>query len=243
MKLAFADAYRYIADEPLPAGYLDEDYLASRRAQVDLARAGDPGPGLLPRGGTVYLSVVDRDRMACSFIQSLYIRFGSRVVAPGTGVMLQNRGGCFTLEAGHPNRLAPGRRPFHTIIPGMLLDAAGLVGPFGLMGGHVQPQGHLQLITNLRQRGLGPQAALDAPALAARPGRRTAGCCAWSRGCGTSPTSSSAAAIASGATPTPSATAAARRSCCAATSWWAAPSRARTASQPATDARAGSRRG
>ena len=163
MKLAFADAYRYIADEPLPAGYLDEEYLASRRALVDLARAGDPGPGLLPRGGTVYLSVVDRDRVACSFIQSLYIRFGSRVVAPGTGVMLQNRGGCFTLAAGHPNRLAPGRRPFHTIIPGMLLDAAGLVGPFGLMGGHVQPQGHLQLITNLRLRGLGPQAALDAP--------------------------------------------------------------------------------
>ncbi len=102
MKLAFADAYRYIADEPLPAGYLEESYLASRRAQIDLARAGDPGPGDLPRGGTVYLTVVDRDRMACSFIQSIYIGFGSRVVAPGTGVMLQNRGGCFTLEAGPP---------------------------------------------------------------------------------------------------------------------------------------------
>ena len=163
MKLAFADAYRYIADAPLPTGYLDEAYLASRRAQIDLAKAGDPGPGALPHGGTVYLTVVDRDRMACSFIQSLYIGFGSRVVAPGTGVMLQNRGGCFTLEAGHPNRLAPSRRPFHTIIPGMLLDAGGLVGPFGLMGGHVQPQGHLQLLTNLRYRGLGPQAALDAP--------------------------------------------------------------------------------
>jgi gamma-glutamyltranspeptidase / glutathione hydrolase len=165
MKLAFADAYRYIADEPLPEGYLDESYLASRRALIDLARAGDPGPGDLPRGGTVYLTVVDRDRMACSFIQSIYIGFGSRVVAPGTGVLLQNRGACFTLEAGHPNRLAPSKRPFHTIIPGMLLDAAGeeLIGPFGLMGGHVQPQGHLQLLTNLRYRGLGPQAALDAP--------------------------------------------------------------------------------
>jgi gamma-glutamyltranspeptidase/glutathione hydrolase len=163
MKLAFADAYRYLADEPLPAGYLDEAYLAERRGLIDPARSGDPGPGALPRGGTVYLSVVDGDRMACSFIQSLYIRFGSRVVAPGTGVMLQNRGGCFTLEPGHPNRLAPGRRPFHTIIPGMLLDDAGLVGPFGLMGGHVQPQGHLQLMTNLLQRGLGPQAALDEP--------------------------------------------------------------------------------
>ncbi|MDX6376412.1 MAG: gamma-glutamyltranspeptidase / glutathione hydrolase [Gaiellaceae bacterium] len=165
MKLAFADAYRYIADEPLPAGYLDEAYLATRRGQIDRTRAAHPGPGALPRGGTVYLTVVDGDRMACSFIQSLYIGFGSRVVAPGTGVMLQNRGACFTLEAGHPNRLAPGKRPFHTIIPGMLLDGAGdsLIGPFGLMGGHMQPQGHLQLLTNLRYRGLGPQAALDAP--------------------------------------------------------------------------------
>jgi gamma-glutamyltranspeptidase/glutathione hydrolase len=163
MKLAFADAYRYICEDPLPAGYLDEAYLEERRALIDPARAGDPGPGALPRGGTVYLCVVDRDRMACSFIQSLYIRFGSRVVAPGTGVMLQNRGGCFTLEPGHPNRLAPGRRPFHTIIPGMLLDERGLIGPFGLMGGHVQPQGHLQLVTNLLLRGLGPQAALDEP--------------------------------------------------------------------------------
>lgn len=164
MKLAFADAYRYVADGPLPAGYLDEDYLATRRALIDAHHAGNPGPGALPRGGTVYLCVVDADGMACSFIQSLYIRFGSRVVAPGTGVMLQNRGACFTLQVGHPNRLAPGRRPFHTIIPGMLLDDdGGLAGPFGLMGGHVQPQGHLQLITNLTQRGLGPQAALDAP--------------------------------------------------------------------------------
>src|SRR5262249_24102100 len=163
MKLAFADAYRYIADEPLPAGYLDEAYLGERRALIDPARAGDPKPGALPRGGTVYLAVVDGDRMACSFIQSLYIRFGSRVVASGTAVMLHNRGGCFTLEPGHPTGLAPSRRPFHTIIPGMLLDDTGLVGPFGLMGGHVQPQGHLQLVTNLLQRGLGPQAALDDP--------------------------------------------------------------------------------
>ena len=125
MKLAFADAYRYIADEPLPAGYLDESYLATRRAQIDLARAGDPGPGDLPRGGTVYLTVVDRDRMACSFIQSLYIGFGSRVVAPGTGVMLQNRGGCFTLEAGHPNRLAPGGGRSTPSSPGCCSTRAG----------------------------------------------------------------------------------------------------------------------
>jgi gamma-glutamyltranspeptidase/glutathione hydrolase len=86
------------------------------------------------------------------------------VGAPGTGVVLQNRGACFTLEPDHPNRLAAGRRPFHTIIPGMLLRGDGeLAGPFGLMGGHMQPQGHLQLVSALVDRGLDPQAALDEP--------------------------------------------------------------------------------
>jgi gamma-glutamyltranspeptidase/glutathione hydrolase len=163
MKLAFADAYRYIADEPLPDGYLGPAYIDERRALVDLRRAGSPAAGELPRGGTVYLCVVDEGRLACSLIQSLYYGFGSYMVAPGTGVTLQNRGACFTLERGHPNRLAPGRRPFHTIIPGLLLRDGALGGPFGLMGGHVQPQGHLQLVSNLVVRGLDPQAALDEP--------------------------------------------------------------------------------
>jgi gamma-glutamyltranspeptidase / glutathione hydrolase len=164
MKLAFADGYRYIADDPLPAGYLDPAYLAERRALIDPSRAARPGPGALPRGGTVYLCVVDADRMACSFIQSLYDGFGSGVAAPGTGVVLQNRGACFTLEPGHPNRLAAGRRPYHTIIPGLLLGPdGGLLGPFGVMGGHVQPQGHLQVATSILRLGLDPQAALDAP--------------------------------------------------------------------------------
>jgi gamma-glutamyltranspeptidase / glutathione hydrolase len=164
MKLAFADGYRYIADEPLPSGYLDPAYIAERRAMIDPARAAFPEPGALPRGGTVYLCVVDADRMACSFIQSLYYGFGSGVAAPGTGVVLQNRGACFTLEPGHPNRLAAGKRPFHTIIPGMLLRPDGaLLGPFGVMGGHVQPQGHLQVATSILRFGLDPQAALDAP--------------------------------------------------------------------------------
>jgi gamma-glutamyltranspeptidase/glutathione hydrolase len=164
MKLAFADAYRYIADEPLPAGYLDDAYLAGRRALIDLGRAASPAAGSLPQGGTVYLCVVDEHRTACSFIQSLYYGFGSGVAAPGTGVVLQNRAFCFTLEPGHPNRLAPGRRPFHTIIPGMLLDADGdLLGPFGVMGGHVQAPGHLQVSTHILRGGLDPQAALDAP--------------------------------------------------------------------------------
>jgi gamma-glutamyltranspeptidase/glutathione hydrolase len=96
-------------------------------------------------------------------IQSLYFGFGALLGAPGTGVALQNRGACFSLETGHPNRLAPGRRPFHTIIPGMLLHGDRLVGPFGLMGGHMQPQGHLQLLSAILDRGLDPQQALAEP--------------------------------------------------------------------------------
>jgi gamma-glutamyltranspeptidase / glutathione hydrolase len=163
MKLAFADAGRYLADAPLPDGYLDAGYVAERRALIDMGRAAEPGCGVLPRGGTVYLAVVDADRTACSFIHSVYFGFGSGVVAPGTGIALQNRGAGFTLEDGHPNRLAPGKRPFHTIIPGMLLREGALLGPFGHMGGHVQAQGHLQLVTNVLQRGLDPQQALDEP--------------------------------------------------------------------------------
>jgi gamma-glutamyltranspeptidase/glutathione hydrolase len=163
MKLAFADAERHVHDGPLPAGYLDEDYLAGRRALIDAARAGAPAAGALQRSGTVYLCAVDEQRNACSLIQSVYHHFGSLVVAPGTGVVLHNRGHCFTLEQGHPNRLAPGKRPYHTIIPGLLLRDGALLGPFGVMGGHMQPQGHLQVVSHLVDRGLDPQAALDEP--------------------------------------------------------------------------------
>jgi gamma-glutamyltranspeptidase/glutathione hydrolase len=163
MKLAFADAERHVHDGPLPARYLDDEYLASRRALIDPARAGSPPAGALERSGTVYLCAVDEQRNACSLIQSVYHGFGSMVVAPGTGVALQNRGHCFTLEEGHPNRLAPGKRPYHTIIPGLLLRDGALLGPFGLMGGHMQPQGHVQLVSHLVDRGLDPQAALDEP--------------------------------------------------------------------------------
>jgi len=164
MKLAFADAYRHIADGPLPRGYLDRDYLASRRELIDRAQAGAPCAGALPRGGTVYLCAVDEGRRACSFIQSVYTSWGSGVGVPGHGFALQNRGACFAWADGHPNRIAPGRRPFHTIIPGMLLhDDGSLNGPFGLMGGHMQPQGHLQLVTHLLERGLDPGPALAEP--------------------------------------------------------------------------------
>jgi gamma-glutamyltranspeptidase/glutathione hydrolase len=163
MKLAFADAYRYVHDGPLPARYLDEEYLASRRAEIDPGRAGRPEAGRLDPGGTVYLCAVDEERNACSLIQSVYHAFGSNVVAPGTGVALQNRGHGFTLEPGHPNRLAPGKRPYHTIIPGLMLRDGALLGPFGVMGGHMQPQGHLQFVSHVVDRGLDPQAALDEP--------------------------------------------------------------------------------
>jgi gamma-glutamyltranspeptidase/glutathione hydrolase len=163
LKLAFADGFAQIADTPLPIGYLDPAYLAERRALIDRDRAGSPVAGALPRGGTVYLACVDRERRACSLIQSVYHGFGSGVVAPGTGIALQNRGACFTLEAGHPNRIGPGKRPYHTIIPGLLVRDGSLLGPFGVMGGHFQPQGHLQVVERLLAEGLDPQAALDAP--------------------------------------------------------------------------------
>jgi gamma-glutamyltranspeptidase/glutathione hydrolase len=163
LKLAFADGYGHISDAPLPAGYLDSSYIAERRALLDRNRAGSPVAGPLPRGGTVYLCCVDRERRACSLIQSVYMGFGSGVVAPGTGIALQNRGACFTLEPGHPNRIAPGKRPYHTIIPGLLLRDGALLGPFGVMGGHFQPQGHLQVVERLLAEGDDAQAALDAP--------------------------------------------------------------------------------
>jgi gamma-glutamyltranspeptidase/glutathione hydrolase len=166
MKLAFADAYRYVADpqhaEVPTRGLLDPAYLASRRALIG-ERARVPEPGDPPRGGTVYLCAADAQGMMISMIQSNYHGFGSGVVVPGTGVALQNRGYGFTLEEGHPNRLAPGKRPFHTIIPGFLTRDGQAVGPFGVMGGEMQPQGHTQLIVNTLDYGLNPQAALDAP--------------------------------------------------------------------------------
>jgi gamma-glutamyltranspeptidase / glutathione hydrolase len=162
-KLALADAYAHIADAPLPAELLRDEHLAERRALVRQDRALDPGPSLLPRGGTTYLCAVDENGLAISLIQSLYESFGSGVVAPGTGVVLHNRAAGFERAEGHPNRLAPSKRPFHTIIPGMLVEHGELLGPFGVMGGFMQPQGHVQVVLGLVDDGLDPQAALDAP--------------------------------------------------------------------------------
>jgi gamma-glutamyltranspeptidase / glutathione hydrolase len=166
MKLAFADAYRYVADperaEVPVRGLLDPAYHAERRALIG-REARYPEPGAPPRGGTVYLCATDADGQMVSMIQSNFHGFGSGVVVPGTGVALQNRGHGFTLEAGHPNRLEPGKRPYHTIIPAFLSRGGQPVGPFGVMGGEMQPQGHTQVVINTVDYGLNPQAALDAP--------------------------------------------------------------------------------
>jgi gamma-glutamyltranspeptidase/glutathione hydrolase len=163
MKLAFADVYAHVADAPLPALLLDPAHLSERRALVRPNEARALGPSVLPRGGTTYLCAVDRDGTAISLIQSVYDTFGSGVVAPGTGVVLQNRAAGFAADDGHPNRLAPAKRPFHTIIPGMLLADGALLGPFGVMGGAMQPQGHFQVVRHLVDEAMDPQAALDAP--------------------------------------------------------------------------------
>ena len=167
MKLAFADAHRYVADpehlDVAPAALLDDDYLASRAAGIDRSVAQDPSHGRPPDGGTVYLTTADAEGRMVSFIQSNYRGFGSGVVVPGTGISLQNRGAGFTLEPGHPNRPAGGKRPFHTIIPGFVTRDGAPALSFGVMGGPMQPQGHLQMVLRIFGHGQNPQAASDAP--------------------------------------------------------------------------------
>ncbi|MDG4794369.1 gamma-glutamyltransferase family protein [Micromonospora sp. WMMD1082] len=166
VKLGFADAHAHVADPdrtPVPvAELLAPGYLAQRREAVTDA-AADPVAGTPERGGTVYLCTADEGGMMVSLIQSTYLAFGSHVVPPGYGFVLQNRGLGFRLDAGHPNVVGPAKRPYHTIIPGFLTRQGAPVGPFGVMGGHMQPQGHVQLISATVDAGLDPQAALDAP--------------------------------------------------------------------------------
>ena len=165
MKLAFADIYRHVADpdnmQVSCAEMLDKSYGQNRRALISERAIPLAKPGL-PKGGTIYLAASDGDLMI-SFIQSNFVGFGSGIVIPGTGIALQDRGHGFTLEEGHPNQVGPHKRPFHTIIPGFLSQEGQPLGPFGVMGGSMQPQGHLQVVMNLIDAGLNPQAALDAP--------------------------------------------------------------------------------
>jgi gamma-glutamyltranspeptidase/glutathione hydrolase len=177
MKLAFADAYRWVADASAmaqvePADLLDDGYLRERARRIDPKRAQEFGHGTPPRGGTIYLTTADASGMMVSLIQSNYMGFGSGIVVPGTGVSLQNRGCCFTLEAGHPNVVAPGKRPFHTIIPGFLTKDGRPQMSFGVMGGNMQPQGHLQTLVRMLVYGQQPQAACDAPRFKVATGRK-----------------------------------------------------------------------
>jgi gamma-glutamyltranspeptidase/glutathione hydrolase len=168
MKLAFADVYRWVGDsdymtEVTAEHLLDDAYLASRARLIDVKRAGNTLHGTPPTGGTIYLSAADESGMMISLIQSNYMGFGSGIVVPGTGVSLQNRGHGFSLEPGHPNLVAPGKRPFHTIIPAFLTKDGHAQMSFGVMGGNMQPQGHLQTLVRMLIYRQQPQAACDAP--------------------------------------------------------------------------------
>ncbi len=179
MKLAFADAETYIADPrqaSVPvSGLLSDDYLANRRRLILDQEALLFGPGQPPsRGDTVYLAVVDREGNMVSWIQSLYGEFGSGLTAGRTGIQLHNRGANFTLKSGHPNQIAPGKRPYHTIIPGFISREGRPWAVFGVMGGFMQPQGHLQVGVNLVDFGMAPQAALDAPRFRCLGGKKVA---------------------------------------------------------------------
>ncbi|HTY33093.1 gamma-glutamyltransferase family protein [Mycobacterium sp.] len=166
VKLAFADAQAHVADIDhmalAPERLLDKEYLRRRAALIDRTRAKPASAGT-PRGGTVYLTAADAAGVMVSMIQSNYMGFGSGVVVPGTGVSLQNRGSDFAVAEGHPNRLGPGKRPYHTIIPGFVTKDGAPVMSFGVMGGTMQPQGHVQVMVRIADHGQNPQAACDGP--------------------------------------------------------------------------------
>jgi gamma-glutamyltranspeptidase / glutathione hydrolase len=184
MKLAFADTYQYVADarnmQITPAQMLDASYLKERAKLIDMRRAQTFSAGKPPGGGTIYLTTADASGMMVSLIQSNYMGFGSGCVVPGYGISLQNRGHGFSIDAASPNVVAPGKRPFHTIIPAMLTKRRAApsgeggvparnesdiepVMSFGVMGGNMQPQGHVQTLLRMLLAHQQPQAACDAP--------------------------------------------------------------------------------
>jgi gamma-glutamyltranspeptidase/glutathione hydrolase len=167
MKVAWSEAARHFGDIDhmvlAPADFLEPRFLAERAAAIDPKRAAPLRSHLPASPDTVYLTAADADGQMVSFIQSNYVGFGSGVVVPGTGIALQNRGYGFKLEAGHPNEVGPRKRPFHTIIPGFLTRGDEPLMSFGVMGGHMQAQGHVQMVVRLRDYAQNPQAASDAP--------------------------------------------------------------------------------
>lgn len=176
MKLGFADAHRYVSD-PDTADLdvkvlLEPAYLDARAALIDPSKAQDFGHGQPRPGGTVLVTAADASGTMVTLIQSNFMGVGSGVVVRGTGIALQNRGCGFSLEEGHPNAVAAGKRPYHTIIPGFLSCDGAPVAAFGVMGGVMQPQGHLQVAVRLIDQECNPQAALDAPRWRVEAGRR-----------------------------------------------------------------------
>ncbi len=167
-KLAYDARNRFLADPDRTARL---EYMLAPETAVRLAALIDPNramPAAAPlteavHKDTIYITVVDRDRMAVSLIYSIFHGFGSGIASEKFGILLQNRGAGFTLEEGHPNELAGGRRPMHTIIPGMLREGGRVTMPFGVMGGAYQPNGHARFVSNLRDFGMDPQTAIDAP--------------------------------------------------------------------------------
>ncbi len=165
MKLAYTDGKAFITEEKdMP--YTTEELLSEAYAEERRRSVGEtailPEPVSPPKSGTVYLAAADDEGNMVSYIQSNYMGFGSGIVIPGTGISMQNRGHDFSLDPKHPNALKPGKKTYHTIIPGFLTKDGEAVGPFGVMGGYMQPQGHLQVISNTVDFHLNPQAALDA---------------------------------------------------------------------------------
>jgi gamma-glutamyltranspeptidase/glutathione hydrolase len=168
MKMAFADTYAYVGDLAHMSlvgvsHLLDPDYLATRAKVIDRERAQAFGAGAPKLGGTVCLSTADDSGMMVSYIQSNYSGFGSGIVVPETGISLQNRGHGFSLEAGHPNQVGGGKRPFHTIIPGFVTRGGKPLMAFGVMGGPIQAQGHVQMFLRTQLWNQDPQVAADAP--------------------------------------------------------------------------------
>src|ERR1700744_2960915 len=166
VKLAFADAQAYVSDiehmTVSPESLLDTEYLRKRATLIDRERA-TPATAGTPRGGTVYFTAADASGLMVSMIQSNYMGFGSGVVVPGTGISLQNRGADFVVAPRHPNQVGPSKRPYQTIIPGFVTKDGAPVMSFGVMGGSMQPQGHVQVLVRIADHGQNPQAACDGP--------------------------------------------------------------------------------
>ena len=167
MKIALAEAYRHIAEigamEINPRDFLDAAYLIRRAEEISMARASHPESRMPADHGTVYLTAADQSGMMISFIQSNYLGFGSGIVVPNTGIALQNRGFGFVVDQDHPNCVAGGKRPFQTIIPGFVTRGEQALMSFGVMGGSMQPQGHVQVMVRMFDYGQNAQTACDAP--------------------------------------------------------------------------------